>query len=219
MFLPFLDGVLVALALLVSAAIAISVAMLAAASVTRPGQAPHGGIRHDLPPHPQPGTDDAQLGPVPDRQVLAAGVAVVDQHRHLHALPGPVGDRHHQRVQHQAGVVARGGTPPGISRANASITSAVEAVPALVATKVKSTTHSRSDASGAKSQFTRSAGLCWDGSATVIRGLFHPPRRTPRSSSARISHSTVHRAAAMPSRSSRLPRGPGRLTRSATLAA
>lgn len=85
MFLPFLDGVLVALALLVSAAIAISAAMLAAASVTRPGQAPHGGIRHDLPPHPQPGTGDAQLGVAPDGQVLPS-VAVMDQPRRLHAL-------------------------------------------------------------------------------------------------------------------------------------
>jgi hypothetical protein len=75
----------VALALLVSVAIAISVAMLAAASVTRPSQAPHGGIRYDLPPLPQPGTDDAQLGVAPDGQVLPS-VAVTDQPRHLHAL-------------------------------------------------------------------------------------------------------------------------------------
>src|SRR6266702_4387070 len=54
-----------------------------------------------------------QLGAVPDGQVLAAGVAVVDQPRHLDALVGPAGDRHHQRVQHQAGVVPRGGAPPG----------------------------------------------------------------------------------------------------------
>ena len=46
--LQLLDGVLVALAVLVSLATAISLAMLAAASVTRPGQAPHGGIRRDL---------------------------------------------------------------------------------------------------------------------------------------------------------------------------
>jgi hypothetical protein len=60
MFMQLLDGVLVALAVLVSAAIAISLAMQAAASVTRPGQAPHGGIRPDLPRHPQPDTDDAR---------------------------------------------------------------------------------------------------------------------------------------------------------------
>ncbi len=69
-----------------------------------------------------------------------------------------------------------------------------------MATKVKSTTHSRSGASGAKPRFTRSAGLGWDGSGTVVRSFFHPPRRTPRSPSLRISRSTVHRAAAIPSR-------------------
>jgi hypothetical protein len=89
---------------------------------------------------------------------------------------------------------------PAISRANASMTNAVYAVPAPVATKVKSTTHSRPGASGAKSRFTRSPGLCRDGSGTVVRGFFHPPRRTPRSPSLRISRSTVHRATAMPSR-------------------
>jgi hypothetical protein len=59
MFMQLLDGVLVALAVLVSAAIAVSLAMLAAASVTRPSQ-PHGGIRPDPPLHPQPDTDDAR---------------------------------------------------------------------------------------------------------------------------------------------------------------
>ena len=51
-----------------------------------------------------------------------------------------------------------------------------------------------------RTRFTRSAGRCWDGSGTVVRGFFHPPRRTPRSPSLRISRSTVHPAAAMPSR-------------------
>ena len=89
---------------------------------------------------------------------------------------------------------------PVISRANASMTNAVYAVPAQVDTKVKSTTHSRSGASGAKPRLTRSSGRSCDGSGTVVRGFFHPPRRTPRSPSLRISRSTVHRAAAMPSR-------------------
>jgi hypothetical protein len=60
MFTPDIDGVLVALAVLVGAAIAISLAMLAGASVTWPGRAPHGGIGHDVPPQPQPETDDAR---------------------------------------------------------------------------------------------------------------------------------------------------------------
>src|SRR5271166_5286029 len=54
-----------------------------------------------------------QLGAVADGQVLAAGVGVVDQPGHLDALPGAVGDRHHQRVQHQVRAVAGGGAPPG----------------------------------------------------------------------------------------------------------
>ena len=60
MFTPILEGVLLALALLVGAAIVISLAMLAAASVARPGRAPYGGIRHDLPAHARPETDDAR---------------------------------------------------------------------------------------------------------------------------------------------------------------
>ena len=51
-----IEGVLVALAALVGAAIVLSVAMLAA-SVSRPGPAPHGGTRRDLPQQPQSDTD------------------------------------------------------------------------------------------------------------------------------------------------------------------
>ncbi len=68
--MQFLDGVLIALAVLVGAAIALSVAILAVASVTKRGQEPYGGTRRDLPPHggtrrdlpplPQPDTDDAR---------------------------------------------------------------------------------------------------------------------------------------------------------------
>jgi hypothetical protein len=56
-----LNGVLVAAALLIGAAVALSLVMLAAARVTGPGRAPHGGIRRDVPPQPQPGTDDARV--------------------------------------------------------------------------------------------------------------------------------------------------------------
>jgi len=58
---PILDGVLLALALLVGTAIVISLSMLAAASAARPDPEPLGGIRHDLPAHPQPETDDARM--------------------------------------------------------------------------------------------------------------------------------------------------------------
>jgi hypothetical protein len=59
--MQFLSGVLVALAALAAAAITLSAAILAAASVAKPGQAPHGGIRRDPPPHLQPDTDDARV--------------------------------------------------------------------------------------------------------------------------------------------------------------
>ena len=60
MFSPYIDGVLMALGLLVGAAIVISLAMLAAASMTRSGRAPHGGIGHDVPPQPQPEADEGR---------------------------------------------------------------------------------------------------------------------------------------------------------------
>jgi hypothetical protein len=59
MSMHLLNGVLVALAVLASAAIAVSLTMLAAPFLTRPGQ-PHGGIQPDPPQHPQPDTDDAR---------------------------------------------------------------------------------------------------------------------------------------------------------------
>ena len=55
-----LGDVLVAVAVLVGAAIVLSVVMLAARSVTRSGPAPHGGIRPELPQQPQSDTDDAR---------------------------------------------------------------------------------------------------------------------------------------------------------------
>jgi len=55
-----LNGILVALAVLIGAAFALSALMLAAARVTGPGRAPHGGIRRDVPRQPQPDTDEAR---------------------------------------------------------------------------------------------------------------------------------------------------------------
>ena len=57
--MQILPGVLVALALLAGAAIVLSLAIMAASTGTRPGQAPPGGIRRDPAPRPQPGTGDA----------------------------------------------------------------------------------------------------------------------------------------------------------------
>jgi hypothetical protein len=61
--IQLVEGVLLALAGLIGAAIVLSLVMLAAGSVTRRGQAPHGGIRRDLPQHPQPepDTDEARV--------------------------------------------------------------------------------------------------------------------------------------------------------------
>jgi len=58
--MQLLGGVLVAVAVLLGAAITLSAAILAVTPLSRPGQAPHGGIRRDMPPHPQPDTDDAR---------------------------------------------------------------------------------------------------------------------------------------------------------------
>ncbi len=55
-----LTGVLVALAALVGLAIVLTATLWTAASVSRPGQAPHGGIRRAEPPLPQPDADDAR---------------------------------------------------------------------------------------------------------------------------------------------------------------
>ena len=56
-----LDGVLVALAALIGAAIVLSVVMVAARSVGRAGPAPQGGIRPELPQQPQSDSDDDRV--------------------------------------------------------------------------------------------------------------------------------------------------------------
>jgi hypothetical protein len=55
-----LNGALIALALIVGTAVALSVAMVAAAGVTRPGPAPRGGTRRDQPQPPAPDADHAR---------------------------------------------------------------------------------------------------------------------------------------------------------------
>jgi hypothetical protein len=59
--MQLLDGVLVALAGLVGAAVVLAAAIIAAAAVSKPGQSPHGGIRREMPPQPQPDTDDGRV--------------------------------------------------------------------------------------------------------------------------------------------------------------
>jgi hypothetical protein len=56
-----IEGVLVALAALVGVTVVLSIVMLAAAKAGRPGPAPHGGTRPDLPQQPQSGTDDDRV--------------------------------------------------------------------------------------------------------------------------------------------------------------
>ncbi len=55
-----LTGVLTALATLGGLAIVLAFALWTAASATTSGQAPHGGIRRDLTPLPQPDADETR---------------------------------------------------------------------------------------------------------------------------------------------------------------
>jgi hypothetical protein len=61
--MQLLDGVLVALAGLVGAAVVLAVVILAAAAVRnpKPGQSPPGGIRREMPTQPQPDSDDDRV--------------------------------------------------------------------------------------------------------------------------------------------------------------
>ncbi len=59
--IQLIDGVLLALATLVGIATVLSVVMLAAARASRPGPAPHGGTRRDLPLDPQSDNDDTRV--------------------------------------------------------------------------------------------------------------------------------------------------------------
>ena len=56
-----IDGCARGLGGLVGLAIVLSLVMLAAGSASRPGPAPHGGIRRDLPQQPQSDTDDDRV--------------------------------------------------------------------------------------------------------------------------------------------------------------
>jgi hypothetical protein len=61
-----LDGTLLALLIVVGAAIALSLAMVAAAALSRPGQPPRGGTRRELPRRPVPDDDYLPRVPAPD---------------------------------------------------------------------------------------------------------------------------------------------------------
>jgi hypothetical protein len=55
-----INGVLVALALVIGTTVALSAVMLLASRVTGQGRAPRGGTRRDLPQQPQPDPDEAR---------------------------------------------------------------------------------------------------------------------------------------------------------------
>ena len=55
-----LTGILLALAALAGLAIVLAVALQAAASAIKPGQAPHGGVRREEPQLPQPDADETR---------------------------------------------------------------------------------------------------------------------------------------------------------------
>jgi len=61
--MQLLNGALLALVTVVGAAIALSLAMVAAATISRPGQTPRGGTRREPPRRPVP--DDDYLPRVP----------------------------------------------------------------------------------------------------------------------------------------------------------
>ena len=64
--MQLLNGALLALLILVGAAIALSLAMVAAATLSRPGQPPRGGTRRVMPRRPVPDDDYLPRVPVPD---------------------------------------------------------------------------------------------------------------------------------------------------------
>jgi len=64
--MQLLNGTLLALLVVVGAAIALSLAMVAAASFSRPGQTPRGGTRREMPRRPVLDDDYLPRVPVPD---------------------------------------------------------------------------------------------------------------------------------------------------------
>jgi hypothetical protein len=58
--MQLLSGVLLAVTMLVGAAIVLAVGMVMVATASKPGRGPHGGIRREPAPDPQPDTDDAR---------------------------------------------------------------------------------------------------------------------------------------------------------------
>jgi hypothetical protein len=91
-----LDGVLLALVIVVGAAITLSLAMIAAATLSRPGQPPRGGTRREVPRRPVPDDDYLPRVPRPDDDYLPRMPVPDDDY--LPWVPVPDGDRARELV-------------------------------------------------------------------------------------------------------------------------
>jgi hypothetical protein len=80
--MQLLDGALLALAVMVGAAIALSVAMVVAARVSHRGPTPHGGTRRVPPRRPLP-DDDLPAWPVHEDDLPALQLQAEDRDREL----------------------------------------------------------------------------------------------------------------------------------------
>ena len=103
--MQLLDGVLVALAGLVGAAVVLAAAIMAAAIVSKPGQSPHGGIRREMPTQPgslwASGMRSPTLTPTSSSRLawsLSSRSASIFTSSRFASRPGPPPCRHGQRV-------------------------------------------------------------------------------------------------------------------------
>jgi hypothetical protein len=80
--MQLLDGALLALVVMVGAAIALSVAMVAVAAVSRRGPTPHGGTRRIQPRRPLP-DDDLPVWPVHEEDLPVLQLQAEDRAREL----------------------------------------------------------------------------------------------------------------------------------------
>ena len=80
--MQLLNGALLALAVMVGGAIALSIAMVAAAAVSRRGPTPHGGTRRVAPRQPLP-DDDLPAWPVHEEDLPVLQLQAEDRDREL----------------------------------------------------------------------------------------------------------------------------------------
>ena len=134
---------------------------------------------------------------VPERHVLNAAIAVVDEARDVTTrVKGLL-----ECVEREVGGRELDTRQPTMAREKTSMTKATYAKPAHVATYVMSATQSWLGRDARKARLTRSGARAASSQDSVVT-VNARPRVTPRSPAARIKRSTVHRAATMPSRPS-----------------